>query len=91
MLFRSPTTIDNNATVICNYIARPATVQWAYTVVNDKALYNSTASVDFELHESEETELVIKILALAGIQMKDPGLYQIAAQEDVKNEQQEKQ
>jgi hypothetical protein len=86
-----PTTIDNNATVICNYIARPATVQWAYTVVNDKALYNSTASVDFELHESEETELVIKILALAGIQMKDPGLYQIAAQEDVKNEQQEKQ
>jgi len=86
-----PTTIDHNATVVCNYIARPQTVEWGYTVVNDKALYNSSSSQDFELHESEETELVIKILALSGVQMKDPNLYSIASQEDAKSEQQEKQ
>ena len=40
---------------------------------------------------NEETELVIKILSLAGITIKDQGLYQIAAGEDVKNIQQEKQ
>jgi len=54
-------------------------------------LYDSTNSVDFELHSSEETKLVIKILQLAGIAMKDPSLYQVAAAEDNKNIQQEKQ
>ena len=45
---------------------------------------------DFELHESEETELVLKILTLAGITIKDQGLYQIGAGEDNKSIQQEK-
>jgi hypothetical protein len=49
-----------------SYITRPQDVQWAYVVVNDKALYNDNISVDFELHASEETELVYKILKLAG-------------------------
>ena len=47
--------------------------------------------MNFELHLSEETKLVIKILALAGITLKDPALYQIAGAEDNKNTQQEKQ
>ena len=55
------------------------------------AIYNDGLSINFELHPSEETELVIKILSLAGITIKDQGLYQIAAGEDVKNIQQEKQ
>jgi len=38
---------------------------------------------------SEETELVVKILELAGIEIKDPQLYQIAAQEEAQNVQQE--
>ena len=46
---------------------------------------------DFELHASEETKLVVKILALAGVTLKDPSLYQIATSEDNKNIQQEKQ
>ena len=52
-----PVTITSGVT--CNYIARPATVKWAYTVVFEQAMYNSNNSVNFELHESEETELVI--------------------------------
>ena len=35
-------------------------------------------------------KLVIKILELAGIQIKDPQIYQIAAQEEAQNVQQEK-
>ena len=84
-----PTTITSN--VVCNYIHRPATVEWAYTTVLDEALYNANNSQDFELHESEETELVIKILELAGIEIKDPQLYQVAATEEAQNVQQEKQ
>jgi len=83
-----PTTIS---TVYCNYIARPVTVEWAYTTVLDEALYNANNSQDFELHISEETELVIKILELAGVEIKDPQLYQVAATEEAQNVQQEKQ
>ncbi len=84
-----PTSIEENVT--CNYIARPVDVYWGYSMINDEALYNPSTSVDFELHESEETDLVIKILLLSGITIRDPQLYQIAATEDTKNTQQEKQ
>ena len=83
-----PTTITSGVT--CNYIAKPAKVKWDYVIINDQALYNSTNSTDFELHESEETDLVIKILELSGLVIKDPGLYQIASQEETQKVQQEK-
>ena len=86
-----PTSITSR--VQCNYIAKPTTVKWTYTVVVGKALYNASAAdlQDFELHASEENNLIIKILALAGVSIKDPSVYQIAAAEDNKNIQQEKQ
>jgi len=84
-----PTTITSGVT--CNYIAKPTDVNWGYTEINGAALYNSASSTDFELHASEEKNLVIKILALAGISIADPNLYQIAAQEEIKEIQQEKQ
>lgn len=86
-----PTTIPSNSTVVCNYISRPTQVVWGYTVVNNKALYNSSSTTNFELHESEETGLVFKILALAGVLIKDPNLYQISSTEQAKDIQEEKQ
>lgn len=74
-----------------NYIKKPADVYWGYVMINDEALYNPATSINFELHASEETELVLKILTLAGVTIRDPQLYQIAAAEDAKNIQQEKQ
>ena len=74
----------------CNYIRRPINAAWGYTSVNSTALYNSGLSIDFELHDSEETNLVIKILALAGIALKDPSMYQIATSEENRSIQQEK-
>ena len=76
-------TASINATFIsnrirCNYIRRPNPVSWSYTEVNSTALYNSASSTDFELHESEENTLVIKILSLAGINIKDNELLQVA-------------
>jgi hypothetical protein len=84
-----PQTITSN--VYCNYIAYPSTVSWGYTLVDEQALYNANTTQHFELHPSEETELVIKILQLAGILIKDPNLYQMASQENQINSQQEKQ
>ena len=79
--------------ITVDYIARPPKVNWTYVVVGEKPLVNVNAAdyQSFELHPSEEVNLVIKILGLAGITLKDPNLYQIAGAEDNKNIQQEKQ
>jgi len=85
-----PTTITSR--VQCNYIAKPATVKWTYVVINNKAIYNSAASdaQNFELHASEENELVIKILQLAGISIKDNSLTQLATNKEINTIQQQK-
>ncbi len=59
----------------------PVTANWAYVVVNKKALFNSTSGVfqDFELHRSEEDTLVYNILGLAGIVINKVGLAKTAA------------
>ena len=53
------------------YFKKPDKVNWAYIVMNNKAMYNEGGGdVHFELHGSEETQLVNKILRLAGISIK---------------------
>ena len=84
----SPSSINS---IDVNYIKKPAKVEWSSVLILSNELYDSTNSVNFELHASEETKLVIKILGLSGITLKDPSLYQIAGAEDNKNIQQEKQ
>jgi hypothetical protein len=74
-----------------SYVKKPTTPNWAYVVVNDKTLYNANVSVDFELHSSEESELVYRILAYAGVSIQKPELAQVAAQALGSQVQQEKQ
>mgnify|MGYP003662141531 CR=1 FL=1 len=61
------------------YYREPSTPNWGYVVVNEKALYNAGASTNFELHVSEEENLVNKILMLAGITIQKPELQQAGA------------
>ena len=65
-------------------------MEWGYNVVADKALYNASTSINFQLHAAEETKLVIKILELAGITINKVGLVSIAAQKEASKLQQEK-
>ena len=69
----------------CDYIKKPADPKWTYVVVNNRALYNASASdkQDFELHASEESSLTNKILELAGIVVNKPGLSEVV----LRNEQ----
>ncbi|ANS05170.1 hypothetical protein [uncultured Mediterranean phage] len=83
-----PTSITSQLTY--NYIKKPSRVTWGYVVVNGNALYNSATSVNFELHMSEQSKLVYKILSLAGINLKDPNLYQMANAEEQKDINQQK-
>lgn len=83
-------TAELTADVSCNYIKKPATAEWAGVLTGGYELNDNSATVDFELHASEETELVVKILELAGIALKDTSVYQIGNQMDVQKVQQEK-
>ena len=82
--------ITDVAEVEFQYIKKPSKVQWAYQIVFNEPLYDAANSVNFELHPSEETELVIKILELTGILIKDLNLYQVMNQEEQETIQQEK-
>jgi len=76
--------------VLISYIKRPTPPKWAYVVINDKPIYNGTNAVDFELHQSEESELIYRILVLAGIAIEKPQLTQTGAQLASAQIQQEK-
>jgi len=76
-----------------DYIRKPTPPNWTYVVINQNALFNPDLDAgwrDFELHGSEEKNLVAKILALAGVAIKDVALAQIGAGKEVSYIQQEK-
>ena len=77
-IFSKPSIVNNIET---SYIKRPTKVEWGYVVTNEQALYNANTSNDFQLHDSEETVLVEKILGLAGIIMQKPDLAGIGQQQ----------
>jgi len=77
--------------VYISYVRKPIPAFWGYNVIGENALWDPNKSTNFELHSSEENDLVVKILSLAGISMKDAVLYQAAEQQDSKNTQQQKQ
>lgn len=80
--------------VTVSYIKQPDKPNWTYFLSGESALFNEDANAgwrDFELHEEEENALVIKILQLAGVNLKDYNLVQVAGQENAKNFNQENQ
>ena len=83
-----PTSITSNISI--TYVRKPNAVNWAYQTVVGNALYNAGSSTNFELHDSEETNLVLKILLYAGISIKDPNIAQLADAKETKKITQEK-
>tara|TARA_R110002153_G_scaffold187383_1_gene340419 strand:+ start:14 stop:682 length:669 start_codon:yes stop_codon:yes gene_type:complete len=74
-----------------SYVKKPTKAVWDYFVVNDKALYSVNTSVNFELHPSEESELVYKILKFAGISMAKIDIMRAGQVQEQSQQQQEKQ
>jgi hypothetical protein len=53
------------------YICKPLQPSWTYVVINKKAMFNGNSQTqNFELHASEENNLISKILMLAGVSIK---------------------
>ena len=90
-IYRSP--VSGYTSTEIDYIKRPNSPNWTYIVVNGDALFNPDISAgwrDFELHSSEEKNLVVKILQFAGASMNDPDLVQTAGGKEAAYLQQEK-
>ena len=68
--------LDTNTKCRVEFIRRPQSPKWGYVVVNQKPLYNFNTSTNFEIHPSEEENLVTRILQLAGVIIEKADLVQ---------------
>ena len=85
-------TLEDNAKIDVRYIVKPLPPNWTYVLIGSDAIYNPAAADmrDFNLHQSEEKNLVMKILLLAGVSIQDPNITQIAGAKEQLSVQQEK-
>ena len=77
-IFVYPTTIQSGITI--SYIRTPLDIVWNYTTGGQgQYIYNANGSQDFELHTSEQSEIILRILVYAGMVVEDPTVIQLAA------------
>lgn len=75
-----PKTILSASDISISYIRKPADVQWGFIVGSlGQYIYNSSTSTQFELLNTEQNEVILRILAYAGVVIKDPQVTQLAA------------
>jgi hypothetical protein len=62
------------------YVKKPISPTWAFTINSVGGyVYNAGGSVDFEISDVDQTELITKILMYTGVIIRDPELMQAAA------------
>ena len=75
-----PTSITSGLTV--DYIRKPADPLWNFTLgTGSSYVYSPNTSINFELHDAEQTELILRILLYAGVVVKSPEIIDVAAQQ----------
>ena len=90
LLYVYPTSIQADITI--SYLKTPSDIQWAFTTgAQGQYLYNAVGSTDFELDISEQTEIILRILAYAGVIIQDPTIIQVASQAVATEDANEKQ
>jgi hypothetical protein len=63
-----------------SYISKPSNINWAFIVDPnlDIFVYDDNEATAFDLHSSEQVEVILRILAYAGIVIRDPQIVQAA-------------
>ena len=86
-----PTTINLASEIKMQYLKKPTDIKWAFTTGSlGQLVYDSANAIDFELHNSERTEVVLKVLLYQGVVIRDPQIVQVAAQKVQQEEVNEK-
>ena len=89
LLYVYPTTIQSSITV--SYLKTPADVVWGYSVgALGQFQYAVGTSINFELNVSEQTNVITRVLAYAGVIINDPTIIQVAQGEIQQEEQNSK-
>ena len=74
-----PNTINNDISI--SYLKKPNNVVWGFTTNTVGAfIYAVGTSVQFELDVTDQDELIMRILAYAGVIIQDPTIIQTASQ-----------
>jgi hypothetical protein len=85
-----PSSITSNITI--SYLAKPKDVVWGFTTgAQGQYLYSQGTSVQFDLDTTEQDELILRILAYAGVIIQDPTIVQVASQAVATQDANEKQ
>jgi len=75
-----PDSITSGVSV--SYIRKPLDPLWAFSQSGSgQFTYQQQNSINFEIHDSDQTELVLKILLYAGVVIRSPEIVQVAAQQ----------
>lgn len=69
--------------VIVSFLKRPTEPIWGYTVVGDRYVYDDSASVDFEWHETMMDLIMDKTLSNLGISMRSLEMQQFSKEQQV--------
>lgn len=81
-IYVSPSTIHSDISV--TYIRKPLNPSWNFTSSgspNYQYFYSSSNSVNFELHPTEQVNIITRILLYSGVIIKDQSIVQAAASE----------
>jgi hypothetical protein len=76
-----PLTITSGITA--TYLRKPLDPIWNFTATapSYQYIYNPASSTNFELHPTEQINVITRILLYSGIVVKDPQIIQVAAQQ----------
>ena len=85
-----PSSIQSDITF--TYLAKPNDVVWGFQLgAQGQYEYNQQSSVQFGLDQSEQEELILRILSYAGVIIQDPAIVQAATQQVALQDNNEKQ
>jgi len=78
-IYLYPTTITTDVQV--SYLKQPTMINWGYSIgALGQYIYDASNSVNFELHPSEQVDVVTGILLYSGVIIQDPTIIQVASQ-----------
>ncbi len=87
-LYVKPTTISADSTLEASMIRKPLNINWGFQTNGPGGSYiwDPSTSQNFELEQSEQVNVILRILQYSGIVIRDPQIIQAASAEVAQNE-----
>ena len=86
-LYVKPSAIIDAGDIEASILRKPKDVVWAFTTGgSNQYLWDFTNSTNFELEQSEQVNVILRILQYSGIVIRDPQIIQAASAEVAQNE-----